>query len=56
MDEEAEHIIDPPVGPYSPRIDIEAWIEELQRMKQTENVRTSIDEARNWLNWQDSKR
>lgn len=41
--------IDPPVGPYSPPDDIRRWIKELESMPDSEEVRSSIDEATRWL-------
>lgn len=49
MREKGEHIIDPPVGPYSPTNEIRAWILELEQMTETENVRLSLLEAKEWL-------
>lgn len=50
---EKEQIVDAPIGPYSSPADIRAWIQELEQMEQTENVRLSLDEAKEWLRRQE---
>jgi hypothetical protein len=42
-------LIDPPVGPFSPKEDILDWIEELKDMPQVSYVPESIAEAQEWL-------
>lgn len=42
-------IIDPPVGPYSSREAIIAWIEELQRMPVSDEVLAAIEQAEAWI-------
>jgi len=42
-------IIDPPVGPYSTREEIMAWIEKLKRMRPFREVLAAIREAERWL-------
>lgn len=44
--------IDPPVGPYSQREDILAWIEDLKRMPPAADVLQAIEQAETWLEWQ----
>jgi len=47
------NIIDPEVGPYSPREDIEAWIKELELMPDSESRHDSIKQAKLWLELQE---
>lgn len=42
-------LIDPPVGPYSTRADIEAWIAELRTLGDAPEVREALDDAERWL-------
>lgn len=44
-----ESIIDPPVGPFSDRQDIEDWIRELDRMPPSKARDHCLQEARQWL-------
>lgn len=46
-------IIDPPVGPYSKREEILAWIEVLKRMPPDDDVKAAVREAEQWLRLQD---
>jgi len=48
-------LIDPPIGPYSPKQEIEAWLAELreQHSKECESARSCIREAEDWLNAHD---
>lgn len=48
-------IIDPPIGPYSPPADIEAWLERLSKMPQEDRaVQRAVAEARQWLRWSEA--
>lgn len=49
MAEKPRAIIDPPVGPYSDPDDIRAWLEELRKMPDNEDVRQAIKEAEQLL-------
>lgn len=42
-------VIDPPVGPYSPIEEIEAWIRELEAMPPSKPRDDCLREAREWL-------
>jgi hypothetical protein len=42
-------LIDAPVGPYSTKEEIKAWIEELKAMEQVPEVLDAIAEAERWL-------
>lgn len=44
-----EMIIDPPVGPYSDRDALEAWLEELRELPYNEDVRAAVEQAEGWL-------
>lgn len=46
-------LIDPVLGPFSSREEIEAWIAELKRMEQTTEVKQAIVEAEHWLKLQE---
>jgi len=48
-DDVAYILIDPPVGPYSPRAEIIAWIKELEAMPSLPEVKEALHEARKWL-------
>lgn len=46
----AVHLIDPPVGPYSPPERIRAWIRDLEALQPRDaNVRQALEDARRWL-------
>ena len=42
-------LIDSPVGPFSPREEIEAWIEELKAMEPVPEVLDEIERAEGYL-------
>ena len=42
-------LIDPPVGPYSGKDAIESWIQELQEMPDSPEVKAAIEQAAEWL-------
>ncbi len=48
------NIIDPEVGPYSAREDIGAWLKGLELMPDSESRHDSIEQARLWLELQES--
>lgn len=43
------YMIDPPVSPYSSKGEIQAWLDELERMEQTPEVKMAIEDAKRWL-------
>jgi len=49
-DDASEYVlIDPPVVPFSSEEDILAWINELKALPDRPEVRSSIEEAKNWF-------
>ena len=42
-------IVDPQVGPFSPIVDIRAWLEKLKSEDVTSEIQLAIDEAEQWL-------
>ena len=53
--EKSDHIIiDPPVGPYSTKLDIMKWLNELRAMDQNNiEVQACLKEAEDWLKVKD---
>lgn len=49
-------LIDPPVSPFSDPDDIQAWLDELATMEQTQEVKRAIREAEEMLAYRKSKR
>lgn len=49
-------LIDPPVGPYSTKDEIERWIYDLRKMDlNCQEVQLCIEEAQNWINFKDER-
>ena len=53
MNQDSESLM-PPVGPYSPPEAIRNWLNELQAMPSTVDVKSLVDEANKWLEVQQS--
>ena len=57
-------MIDPPVSPYAPREDIEAWVAELEGWKTAHegdadallDIQNAIELAQEWINWKDARK